>query len=186
MKSKEFTNYEFNKDGTIFSKFTNKLLKGSPDKHGYCIVCLSHNKKVHVKSVHRLIAETFIPNPENKPQVNHKDLNKQNNYVGNLEWVTAKENTQHAIKNGVIRGFKKGEYKNTKEMCKQISMQRKGRKHTYETKIKINMKKKGHIEYKETKKKKREEKKYKNKKIMLEILNGLLQKKIHKMQLKMV
>jgi hypothetical protein len=53
-------------------------------------------------SVHRLVAEAFIPNPENKPAVNHKDHNKSNCSLGNLEWVTAKENTHAARKAGVL------------------------------------------------------------------------------------
>ena len=67
--------------------------------HGYVRVQLSVNGVRKNYPVHRLVARAFIPNPDNKPYVNHKDGNKANNCVSNLEWVTAKENDAHARKN---------------------------------------------------------------------------------------
>ena len=65
-------------------------------------------------SIHRLIAETFIPNPENKSQINHKDGNRYNNFVGNLEWVTASENGKHAYRNGLAKTIKGEKHVNSK------------------------------------------------------------------------
>lgn len=68
---------------------------------GYYYVILWKDNKSYMVSIHRLVAKHFIPNPENKPQVNHIDGDKSNNCVNNLEWVTCVENMEHAIKNGL-------------------------------------------------------------------------------------
>ncbi len=103
--------YGVREDGTVLSYFSNppKELKtenrnyrdnGVGGKAKYPSVCLSlGGGKSKCEYVHRLVAKAFIPNPENKPQVNHKDLDKLNNHVDNLEWVTASENMVHAWTN---------------------------------------------------------------------------------------
>ena len=78
-----------------------KLLKYFDNAKGYKLVKLYKNDENYTKKVHRLVAQTFIPNPNNLPQVNHIDGNKENNYVNNLEWCTNKENAIHAVKNNL-------------------------------------------------------------------------------------
>lgn len=67
----------------------------------YCAVMLWVNNKAQCRKVHRLVAEAFIPNPDGLPQINHKDGDKLNNHVSNLEWCTAKQNTRHAWDTGL-------------------------------------------------------------------------------------
>lgn len=67
---------------------------------GYAQVSLGVDGKYSTEYVHRLVAKAFIPNPNNKPQVNHKDSNRKNNHVDNLEWVTNQENTIHGFEHG--------------------------------------------------------------------------------------
>lgn len=92
--------FKATKDGQIIGK-RGKPLIGHIDRCGYREVLLSENGKTIQCRVHRLIAETFIPNPTNLPCVNHKDGNKLNNSVDNLEWCTHSENTRHAYEVGL-------------------------------------------------------------------------------------
>lgn len=74
------------------------------------------------KKLHRLVAIAFIPNPNDKPQVNHKDGDKKNNHVSNLEWATPTENLKHARDNNLVRVMRKneGNLKYTNEQCKEV------------------------------------------------------------------
>lgn len=77
--------------------YPERILKGSVSPRGYNICTLCKDGKVTSYTLHSLIAQTFIPNPENKPEVNHIDGNKLNNCVNNLEWVTYYDNRKHAF-----------------------------------------------------------------------------------------
>ena len=91
--------YKVNPNGDVLSMRTGKLMVAVEDKYGYLNVCLTKDKKSLSKKVHRLVANAFILNPENKEQVNHLDENKLNNRVDNLEWVSAKENLNYGTRN---------------------------------------------------------------------------------------
>lgn len=97
------------------SKGLIKKLKlwGGNKENRYNSVCLKKkNHKTMYPSVHRLVAQAFIPNPENKPQVNHKDCTRLNNHVSNLEWATSQENIRYSLKHGSV--FKNGKHFNAK------------------------------------------------------------------------
>lgn len=99
------------------------ILKPSTDKKGYQRVGLMKNGKLTTRKVHRLVAQTFIPNPNNLPQVNHINSIKNDNRVVNLEWCNGKYNTKHAIENGNFY-FNCGHNKKlTSEQVKEIRSQ---------------------------------------------------------------
>lgn len=78
-----------------------KILKPYPSHGGYLVVTLCKEGKRTKKRLHRLVAEAFLENPDNKPEVNHIDGDKTNNYASNLEYMTCKENIRHAWDNGL-------------------------------------------------------------------------------------
>ena len=93
--------YLISNTGRIFSIRSQRELIVKPKHTGYMDIELNINGKVYYKRIHRLVAEAFIPNPENKPYINHKDGNKLNNNVTNLEWCTNSENMIHAFQMGL-------------------------------------------------------------------------------------
>lgn len=103
-----FSNYYCTSEGNLFTRNwknqgVTRKMKPAPDHKGYLkTVMVDENGKHHAVRVHRVIAGAFIPNPKDKPFVNHINGVKDDNRVDNLEWATAKENTAHAIDNGLF------------------------------------------------------------------------------------
>ena len=97
IKSIQYFNHTNNK---IYPR--DKILKPILNEKGYCRVDLSKSRKIKRHRVHRLVAETFIPNPYNLLEVNHIDGNKQNNKVNNLEWCSHSYNMKEACKLGLV------------------------------------------------------------------------------------
>ena len=89
------SNYEINKMGQIRNIVTGKILNGTRDNWGYKSYTLRYNNKNIHRTAHTMVAKQFIPNPDNLPIVNHKDENKMNPCVDNLEWVTVQKNAKH-------------------------------------------------------------------------------------------
>ena len=121
---KDFPNYSVSEFGDIRNNETSKILAWRSSKKGYVQVVLCWHGEHKYKYVHRLVAEAFIPNSLNKPEVNHIDGNKKNNSVNNLEWVTSSENKNHLY--NVL---------DSTDLRKRLGMSRKGEKNSGSRKV---------------------------------------------------
>lgn len=117
--------YFISSNGNVLSMLSgrwkkSKYLKGSINNVGYRVVNVVLNGVTGPKLLHRLIADAFIPNPENKPFVNHIDGNKLNNSIDNLEWVTCSENFRHAFNTGLYKGSMLGKLGKDNPLSKSV------------------------------------------------------------------
>lgn len=115
-----FENYMISERGEVYSIKRKKIMKTFKDSSGYMRISLVKNNKKHTKKVHRLVAEAFIQNKHNKPQVNHINGIKDDNRVVNLEWCTESENQKHCYKIGLRKKFKGEGNPNSKLTNKQV------------------------------------------------------------------
>lgn len=122
-----FNDYEISSDGRVKSHKYGRpvILKPRITYDGYVWYNLCLNGRQYTKRANRLVAEAFIPNPDSKPTVNHKDGNKLNNTVDNLEWATREEQMQHAYKYGLkkpVRGCAQGNHLLTENEVREIRL----------------------------------------------------------------
>ncbi len=101
-----YPGYRVSDSGTVWSDRSSKEKRSFPDKKGYMRVQVysATTSKPYTFKVHRLVAQHYIPNPNDLPQINHLDGNKTNNHVSNLEWCTNEQNQAHALANGLATG----------------------------------------------------------------------------------
>lgn len=117
--------YQVSEDGRVYSVRRGKCLSPCLDSYGYPMVVLCSNRVRKTTRIHRLVAQAFIPNPYDKPQVNHIDGDKTNNLVSNLEWVTSDENVLHAVQSGLIRsGVDHGSARLDDDVVRRIKIMR--------------------------------------------------------------
>lgn len=127
-----FSRYAVDVFGNVYSLYSDRFLKLFENPDGYLVVGLHSDstKKVKKFSVHRLVGLCFCDNPDNKPQINHKDGDKRNNFFKNLEWCTAQENTIHAYKNGLYINKKGLSIEEIHKVCKMLEQGMKSREIT--------------------------------------------------------
>jgi hypothetical protein len=141
--------YSIDENGNVFSHVSGRILKPQKNHRGYLMVDLYKNGKAKKGIIHRLVAITYIPNPQNLPEIDHIDTNRQNNNVNNLKWCTRKENCNNPLTLKHGGDSRRGERhhlfgKNlSDETKKRMSESRKGHIISEETKKKISIAKKG-------------------------------------------
>lgn len=119
--------YKISNLGRVYSIKNNIILKSGYDGKKYPTICL-YNKKQYCLKIHRLVAKAFIPNPNNYPQINHIDGNKNNNCVNNLEWCNQSHNIKEAYRLGLMTPdnhngvFKKGHNRNATRKILQYDL----------------------------------------------------------------
>lgn len=135
--------YSIDRSGNVYSHISGKILKPHANHRGYFMVDLYKDGKVKKGIIHRLVAITYIPNPNNLPEIDHIDTNRQNNNVENLRWCSRQENCNNILSlkhaGDARRGSKHYLYgKHLSEETKEkMSLAHKGHIVTEETKIKI-------------------------------------------------
>ena len=139
---KDFDRYLIDINGIIYdTKNNNRTVCQWIDNVGYYQCNLYKDEKRYFRRVHKLVAETFIPNPDNLPQVNHKDGNKLNNNISNLEWINNSDNTKHGYDNNLyhfgtsksypVNVYLKSNHKlidtypSIRNMCEKLNLNRK-------------------------------------------------------------
>ena len=129
---KNYKGYFVDEEGNVYSNKSGEIKKMHPYKSAtapYLNIDLFQNGRKHKKQIHRLVGEAFIPNPENKPEIHHKDNNPENNNVSNLQWVTRKENLKYSYETASpVRNFRQctlfkgeeeiGKFKSIKEAAR--------------------------------------------------------------------
>lgn len=101
-KIKGFPNYSISENGLVRNDKTGKIKAYNGLRNGYASVDLYNNGKRSTRRIHRLVGDAYLENPDNKSQINHRDGDKLNNDYRNLEYVTPKENMEHAVANGLF------------------------------------------------------------------------------------